>query len=61
MYVWVLILWSAWVPPFYAGEYCFECYDRCEASAAVQTVALRGKFGPGKLQWRCELRKHEGT
>lgn len=60
MYVWVLILWGPWVAPFYAGEYCFACYDNCEASAQVQVIALRGVYGPGKLRWRCELRRHEG-
>jgi hypothetical protein len=51
MMIWFLVLWSASVPPFEAGQY--QTYERCEAAAAVQVIALRGVYGPGRLKWMC--------
>lgn len=50
-------MWSYAVPPFLAGEY--YDYDRCEAAAQVQRVALYGVYGPGRLHWRCERRSQD--
>lgn len=52
--IFYLVLWNAVVPPFIAGEY--QTYERCEAAAQVQAVAFRGKYGSGRLLWRCEAK-----
>lgn len=52
MATWYLIMWSYAVSPFLAGEY--HSLDRCEASAQMQAIGLRGAYGPGKLHWRCQ-------
>jgi hypothetical protein len=52
--IWYLILYSSLVSPFEAGQY--QTYEKCEAAAQVQVVALRGHYGPGRLFWRCEKR-----
>jgi hypothetical protein len=53
MTVWYLIMWSAVVSPFEAGQY--QTQERCENAAIAQTVGLR-HLVQGKLHWRCELR-----
>jgi hypothetical protein len=55
MAVYFLVMWTATVPPFIAGEY--QTIDRCEAAAVVQRVGLRHLAGPHRLHWRCELRE----
>jgi hypothetical protein len=49
MFVWYLVMWGLLAPPFEAGQY--QSYERCEAAAVVQVVALREHYGP--LRWQC--------
>lgn len=54
MGIYYLILWSVTIQPFEAGQYTTR--ERCEAAAQVQVIGLHGAYGPGRLQWKCELK-----
>jgi hypothetical protein len=52
MVIWSLIIWSAYISAFEAGQY--RTFRECDAIGSVQSLGLRNIVGPGKLYWTCK-------
>jgi hypothetical protein len=53
MTIWFLVMWSATVSPFDAGQY--QSVERCEMAAKMQVVGLR-HLSTTPLQYKCQAR-----